>query len=148
MSFKVFGSITNASGFQGKLKAVERAANNAALMRLKLVAIGVHGDALRSIAKQSFGSVQKRYNPTRMVVASKPGDAPNTDRGTLIQSIKFKINKADMTAVVGSNYKVASWLEFGTKHMAKRPWLKPAFIRYLVKLKKEKFKLGKVTSTI
>ena len=57
--------------------------------------------------------------------ASAPGQAPATDTGFLVTSINFK--QVDrLTAEVVSRLDYASYLEFGTKKIAKRPAWIPA----------------------
>lgn len=58
--------------------------------------------------------------------ASAPGQAPANDRGLLVSSIQHWIKDAGMRVEIGSKLAYASWLEFGTKHMAARPWLFPS----------------------
>jgi len=83
--------------------------------------------AVRSIASRSAGKTETRSRPRRKVVVSRPGDAPNTDRGRLISSVQFAFDKARMVGTVFSGLKYARWLEFGTRKMKARPWLRPAF---------------------
>lgn len=87
----------------------------------------IRGKAIKSIQDTSNGETQTRARSggiTRTVIASKEGDAPNTDTGTLVASIQV-----DVTATyvfVGSSLSYAKWLEFGTRNMSARPWLYPA----------------------
>lgn len=100
-------------------------------------AMAVHGEAVKSIASHlSVSHVETRYNPKREQEVSAPGNAPNTDRGTLVQSIKFEIDQAELKAVVGTNLKYGAHLEFGTKDMAARPWLFPAFEAHKEEIRK------------
>lgn len=92
----------------------------------------LHGEAVRGVATLSSGEKQTRYNPTREVTASKPGDPPNVDFGVFLKSIQFEVDLSSNTGYVGSNDKRAPWFEFGTKNMRPRPWLTPA-----IKAKKE-----------
>lgn len=82
--------------------------------------------AKKLIAKRSSGEKQTRYSPKREVVASKPGDAPNTDTGRAIQSIFFDIKDEGLRGIVGTKLRYLIGLEFGTKHVAARPWLSTA----------------------
>jgi len=56
--------------------------------------------------------------------ASAPGDAPNTDTGGLVSSIRANVGR--MEGVVFSDVQYAPYLEFGTQNMAERPFLWPA----------------------
>lgn len=55
---------------------------------------------------------------------SKPGNAPKTDTGRLVNSIL--VEERDDAVVVGSNVKYSEYLEFGTRYMAARPFMQPA----------------------
>lgn len=132
----VSGSIIGGKGLVKSLKKLDKKANKAAFDRVKMYTLDVHRNALNSISEESRGSVETRYNPKRKVVVSKPGDAPNTDRGTLIKSIKFLLSKTPILGQVGTNYKVGAHLEFGTTEMRKRPWLLPAFKKSLIHRKR------------
>lgn len=56
--------------------------------------------------------------------ASAPGEAPATDTGRLVTSIKVKRTGTEGT--VGSQLDYAFYLEYGTLRMEPRPWLRPA----------------------
>ena len=93
---------------------------------IQVATLMVHGTAVKSIQKSSPGESQIRYKPRRGVVAAKPGKAPNTDTGRLVQSIAFEFEDGGMKGLVGTNLRYGKHLEFGTNKMAARPWLKPA----------------------
>lgn len=94
-----------------------------------ITANDVRTDAIKSIQTQSFGSYVKRSRQgggTYDHIAAAPNKAPNTDTGKLVSSIAVEMDKKKIEAEVGSNLDYSSWLEFGTKKMEPRPWLKPA----------------------
>ncbi len=57
--------------------------------------------------------------------ASAPGDGPAVDTGRLRQSIAV-VRVADGHYKVGTNVQYAPFLEFGTRRMAPRPFMRPA----------------------
>jgi len=57
--------------------------------------------------------------------ASRPGDPPALDTGTLRNSIEVG-GVTPNEATVGTNVEYAVHLEFGTAHMGPRPFLRPA----------------------
>jgi hypothetical protein len=63
--------------------------------------------------------------------ASAPGEAPATNTGRLIQSILWQLGHQGISAEVGSPLDYASYLETGTKRMAARPWLRPAYDKHI-----------------
>lgn len=86
----------------------------------------IHETAVRKINDNGDGTPVIRYDPKRIVNASNPGDPPNTDKGRLVQSIKFDFKKNGLVGRVGTNLKYGAWLEFGTNKMEARPWLAPS----------------------
>jgi Bacteriophage HK97-gp10, putative tail-component len=88
----------------------------------------VEGEAKRSIAAGGkSGRVYKRGNVSHQ--ASAPGEAPATDTGRLINSINpYQADtKLESTVIAGrGTVKYASWLEYGTKHIAARPFMFPS----------------------
>lgn len=99
---------------------------------VRVTAIKVQQSAITAIRDPSIGTYVTRYADTkddqytikgsRLHIASKPGDAPNTDTGRLIGSILVDHNKGDKVAFVGTNLEYGFFLE--TVH--DRPWLEPA----------------------
>lgn len=67
---------------------------------------------------------------------SKPGEPPHKDKGRLRASISYEIASDGKSAKVGTNVKYGKMLEFGTKKMAARPWLRPTFNKCLAEIKK------------
>lgn len=124
MTFTV--KVLNVGKIREIFKSIEVKYHEEMLEKLKKSTLLVHRTAVKSIREKSHGHLEKRYNPERTVIVSKPGDAPNTDRGTLIQSIGFGFDEGKLLAVVGTSLKYGKWLEFGTKHITARPWLLPA----------------------
>lgn len=86
----------------------------------------VHSTAVELLQDNADGRSQKRYNPRRIVNVSNPGDPPNTDTGRAVQSIKMDFKDGGLIGRVGTNLKYLKGLEFGTRHVAARPWLSTA----------------------
>lgn len=98
-------------------KAIERAVEEAANE--------VRNNAIRSIVRdRSSGRVYKRGDVTH--IASKPGDSPNTDTGNLASKISVEYKKGSGVAHIGTSVEYGLHLEFGTRNMEQRPWLRPA----------------------
>ena len=94
------------------------------------VALQVQSTAIKSIHKVSPGQTVQRQRQggegTYDHVASKPGDAPNTDTGRLSNSIALEHRKGSREAYVSTDVEYASELEFGTRRVEARPFLQPA----------------------
>lgn len=72
------------------------------------------------------GRVYQRGSVTHQ--ASAPGDVPAIDTGRLIGSINIA-RIGPMRVRVGTNVKYAYSLEFGTRRVAARPWVRRTFDR-------------------
>lgn len=92
----------------------------------------VQSTVIKSIKNQSIGETVTRIKPGQAPydhVASKPGDAPNTDTGELIRGIQIEITGADVfVGVESSQDEKALALEFGKLDgsLEARPFLFPA----------------------
>jgi len=92
-------------------------------------ALELQGDIKKSVSRgPATGRVYRKQNPTRVHQASAPGQAPQTDTGRLVNSITFD-RVGQFTATVGSKLVYAMYLEFGTRHIAQRPFFRPAVKR-------------------
>jgi len=73
---------------------------------------------------------------------SAPGNPPGVDTGNLRRNIGWDVSgrrlklKGRVGTAVGNKQSIgyAVWLEFGTKHMAERPYLRPGLRENLKKL--------------
>ncbi len=121
------GKVSGAGNISKKLEDIFKNARNQSQKDLISATLMVHGSAIKLVRETSSGKTEIRYSPKRTVTVSKPGDAPNTDRGTLLKNIGYDINLTEMTSAVGTNYLPGKHLELGTTKMEARPWLLPAF---------------------
>ena len=80
-------------------------------------------DAKHSMAMSKSGTIYKRRGISH--VASAPGEPPAIDTGQLIGSVRVTRLEA-MRWAVGTNTEYAAHLEYGTRKMAARPFLRPA----------------------
>lgn len=90
------------------------------------MAFDVTADSIRSIQK-SPPSGRKYKRGSVAHVASSEGNPPRTDTGDLIRNITAKKELSGWTAGSRKGAPHGFWLEFGTRHIAKRPWLQPAY---------------------
>jgi hypothetical protein len=86
-------------------------------------AVRILGTAQESIQRSPGGGAIRSRGDT----ASRPGDPPRTDTGRLAQAgrVDPQANGADVVFGVG----YAVHLEFGTRHIAPRPFLTPALAK-------------------
>jgi hypothetical protein len=90
---------------------------------IKLTALAIEADAIKSIQRgQKTGVIYKKGKSSHQ--ASAAGEAPATDTGKLVKSIRSVISEKE--AYVGTDYAVGRYLESGTTRTKARPWLRPA----------------------
>ncbi|GAB4528770.1 MAG: hypothetical protein OHK0046_48040 [Anaerolineae bacterium] len=79
---------------------------------------------LGKLAKDTDGYVKNNFSAQQ---PSAPGDPPGVDTGTLKNSIRARrrVMGKEWVVEVGATYGVH--LEYGTVHMAARPFMLPAF---------------------
>lgn len=58
---------------------------------------------------------------------SRPGQPPAMESGKLVNSMRLVVSPDGLSAAVGTDLEYAADLEFGTLHMAARPFLFPTF---------------------
>lgn len=126
--FKISGTIKGLTKFNKSLDLFKKEVLQTQAGAVRDATLLVHSNAVKLIQDNSDGRSEKRYNPKRVVNVSAPGDPPNTDRGRLVQSIKFDFKDGGLTGRIGTNLKYGKFLEFGTKVMAARPWLSTAVL--------------------
>lgn len=99
-------------------------------------ALAVLTSAVKSMAReQKTGKIYKRGNIRHQ--SSAPGEAPSVDTGRLIGSINAEMNHVSAnkgrvrrgSITIGTNVAYGRYLEFGTRHIKERPWLRPALQR-------------------
>lgn len=81
---------------------------------------------IEAVQAISPGRQDVRYSPRRAVTVSNPGEAPNADTGTLVNSTGVSSERRNQAETFASAA-YADALEFGTHKMAPRPAMKPAF---------------------
>ena len=76
------------------------------------------------------GNIVTRYNPERIHQASAPGEVPANDRGTLADSIEVEVDPIQFNLTIAALADHAPDLEYGTRWMLPRPFLRPALTRW------------------
>ena len=115
--------------------------DKAVSIAISKTAFAVQRSAILAIRDPSIGTHVTRYTAGGRPyphVASKPGDAPNTDTGRLINSIAIKFTTGDHVAHVFTNLEYGFFLE--TVH--NRPFLVPALNAQIMGFK------GRVTDAV
>jgi len=118
----------NMDRLMSKLNKLKSNAEPVVIDALESAANTVRNAAVKSIAGAASGQPYTRYRPKRNGVASKAGDPPHTDTGNLNNNIQVKRYQRSVdVGLLGNKAEYGKYLEFGTRTMAARPWLRPAF---------------------
>ena len=123
-----------------KRKYSARTINLGRLNNKTLSEIGklLKSDVIKSIKKQNGTRQEVRYSPKRTVTVSSPNKTPNNDTGELVRGIRAFVRrkgKGKSNLLFTSTAPYALDLEFGTRKMAKRPYMGPALKRNRKKIK-------------
>lgn len=95
---------------------------------VKLCCERVRATALSDMAKTSRNTMVSYRTGNVTHHPSLPGNAPAPDTGNLRASIHYTVDEKKQSVVgrVGTDVEYGKMLEYGTSHIAPRPWLKPA----------------------
>lgn len=119
-------TILGSSSFNRRL--AKAAAGTDVTKHLLKGALLTQQDFVEALNKIEGSRKETRYDPTRVVIVSDPGTAPNSDRGQLANSSGVRSDRKNHAEVfVSAEY--AEALELGTDKIAPRPALAPAFAR-------------------
>lgn len=91
---------------------------------------------LESDAKRSM-----RIGGGKAHLPSLPTEVPHVQTGALRSSIGYALLDAT-SAIVGPTERYGKWLEYGTRMMAARPFMRPALLRVRTKFAKQFTKLS------
>lgn len=104
-------------------KELEAKVRAAAMRGLIKGAMRVQGDAIRRIQNPpKTGKLYHRRSITHQ--ASAPGEAPATDLDNLVTSIHINPLPALLRVNINAGASYAEALEFGTEHIAPRPYMR------------------------
>ncbi len=107
---------------------VKLATHSASLLKLAIVFL--RGEIQKTLTGDRSGRVYRVPGTQTFYTASAPGEAPASRTGTLRNAISFRVDKVNLTALVGPkifNPPYPEFLEFGTKNASPRPFMRPTF---------------------
>ena len=128
-------------GFDVKVKfhtkEVVRAIESTATKRVLEAVTAVRGQTLETLSGSRSGRTYRVPGSRRTYTASAPGQPPASRLGELRQSVKtaLKTEGRKIIGMVGTDKEYGKILEFGSRFMAARPWLRPSFDKALPKVK-------------
>lgn len=104
-------------------EAVQQMGSQASMV-VRAMASGIVAEMQRLMSLPKTGRAYRRGR-TAVHIASAPGEAPAMDTGTLTNSINWQMTgEAQATVTINAEY--AAYLEYGTRFMARRPYIEPA----------------------
>lgn len=110
----------------GGLAGIEPKVRSGAVDGLNAIGLAMLSAAKARIQGGSkSGRVYEKYGPRRTHRSSAPGEAPATDTGGLVNSGFHEVDEGALEVNIGFAKLYAGFLEFGTRIMAKRPFLLP-----------------------
>lgn len=97
----------------------------------------VRTQTLETLSGNRSGRTYRVPGTSRYYTASAPGQPPAQATGQLRQSVKTAIEGEGrkIIGMVGTDLPYGKMLEFGTRKMAARPWLRPSWEKSLDKIK-------------
>lgn len=115
------------------VKAIEDTASQRMLEAVNIV----RNQALETLSGSRTGRTYKVPGTSRTYTASAPGEPPAQASGELRGSVKVAVvtEGKKLIGLAGSDSKHAAPLEFGTRSIAPRPWLRISFEKALPKVK-------------
>ncbi len=89
----------------------------------------VRNTTLQTLSGPRTGRIYTIPGTHKKYTASSPGEPPAQRLGELRQSVSTLVvgRGAELTGAVGTDKDYGMMLEYGTKSIAPRPWLRPSF---------------------
>lgn len=122
--------VRNLSSLQAKVKRLDWGIQAAVVTALRSLANPIEQDIKQELRKTKSGPIVTRYRPQRQVKVSLPYQAPAEDLGMLVNSIEVDVDPTQFNMVIAALAPYARELEYGTRHMLPRPFLRPALTRW------------------
>ena len=122
--------------FTRNLEQVVKKIDDMAAQRMSEACLHVQNKTKEKLSGSRTGRTYLIPGTNRTYTASAPGEPPAVATGQLRSSIKYRIvGDMKVTGEVGSELKKAVELEFGTKRIKPRPFLRPTFQEELSTIK-------------
>lgn len=123
--------------FTRNLEQVVKKIDDMAAQRMAEACLHVQNKTKEKLSGSRTGRTYLVPGTNRTYTASAPGEPPAVMTGQLRTSIQFRVKEGGRTVSgeVGSELKKAVELEFGTKKIKPRPFLRPTFQEELPEIK-------------
>jgi len=122
--------------FKSNIRNAQLAIDTNAKARMAQAVNEVRNETLNTLTGTRSGRQYKVPGTTRTYTASAPGEPPAQRLGELRQSITGRVTGAlgQIIGKVGTDKDYGPPLEYGTKKMAARPWLRISFEKSIGKI--------------
>ena len=116
---------------------VIKAIGAAATTRMHKAVIAVRNETLDTLRGPRSGRTYYVPGTRRTYTASSPGQPPAVATSDLLNSIETTVKGegSEIIGTVGTKLPYGKMLEFGTRNMAPRPWLKPTLDKSISMIK-------------
>ena len=122
--------VRNLSSLQAKVKRLDWGIQASVVTALRGLSGPIENDIKSELRKPKSGRVVTRYRPLRQVKVSRPYEPPAKDLGLLVNSVEVEVDPTQFNLVISAAAPYARELEYGTKNMLPRPFLRPALTRW------------------
>lgn len=122
--------VRNMGRLQAKVKRLDLQSQANTIMALRGLTTPMEADIKKDLSRPKSGPVVTRYRPRRTVKVSLPGETPARDRGMLVNSIEVDVDPRQFNLTISALAPYARDLEYGTRNMLPRPFLRPALTRW------------------
>jgi HK97 gp10 family phage protein len=122
--------VRNLSSLQAKVKRLDWSIQAAVVSALRSLTQPIEQDIKQELRRTKSGPVVQRYRPQRTVKVSRPFEAPAEDLGMLVNSIDVEVDSSQYNLTISASAPYARELEYGTRNMLPRPFLRPALARW------------------
>lgn len=123
---------------ESNIEAVKNKMNQSAEERMLEATNHVRSAVLNTLTGSRTGRTYYVPGTRKRYTSSAPGEPPAQQLGDLRKSIKSGVEGEGKTIVgfVGTELEKGPMLEYGTRNMAARPWLRPSFEKTVEEIKK------------
>jgi hypothetical protein len=131
--------------FDTKLTKIKQQFQREAKKEIAKTLLEIHGDTVKKLNQGKRSGTIYKKGANRYHQASAVGEYPKTDTGQLASSLYFDMEGegSKVTGNFGTKAAHGKHLEYKPAAQGGRPWLKPQFDKYAIKLKERLMELNK-----
>ena len=126
--------VRNMGRLQAKVKQADLESQANTIIALRGLTAPIEQDIKSELSRPKSGEVVTRYRPERRVKVSLPGEPPAKDLGMLVNSVEVDVDPVQFNLTLSASAHYARHLEYGTRRMLPRPFLRPALTRWRARI--------------